>query len=364
MMGSDQSIEQQDSPLVLVVDDAEDTMRLVVKTLQVAGYRTLWAEDGATGLVIAEKYQPDAIILDIQMPDMDGFTVCEQLKSRMATADIPVLFLSGMDASDEVISRCYQAGAHDLVGKPVRRVFLVSRLQVVLRERALREVYKRLATQDPQTGLDNRRQTFMNITDAIISTRRDQSISALLLGDINNLASINQKYGFEFGDEVILTFGRILKRFSSPDCKIGRIAGDTLAVVLKNTTIERAREFCARVERTFTAIAFDAATSPKHFNTSFGIACYDGKDAAFDADEFMVQADTALAKSKQSGRGNISAYWELQSDEIAELAPVHARKSRRERTNRAFVSVETDHTPANAAPQPEDVHIVQDASKS
>lgn len=340
--------EQQDSPLILVVDDAEDTMRLVVKTLQVAGFRTLWADDGATGLVIAEKYQPDAIVLDIQMPDMDGFAVCQELKSRLNTADIPVLFLTGMEETDEVVTRCYEAGAHDLITKPVRRVYLVSRLQVVLRERALREVYKRLATQDPQTGLDNRRQTFMNVTDAIISARRDHATSAVILGDINELAAINQRHGYDFGDEIILTFARILKRAVSHDCKIGRIAGDTMAIVLKNTSNDRAKDFCTRIERTFSAIAFDAATSPKHFLSSFGVAVYDGKDPAFDADDFMNQADIALSKAKKLPRGGVIAFWDLSETEIAKIVPDrrHARKARRVRTNRAFVAVESEHTPA------------------
>ncbi|MBX3394054.1 MAG: diguanylate cyclase [Phycisphaerae bacterium] len=342
MTDAGQSLDHNDAPLILVVDDSEDTMRLVVKTLQVAGYRTLWAEDGATGLVIAEKYQPDAIVLDVQMPDMDGFKVCEELKSRLNTADIPVLFLTGLKDSDELVTRCYESGAHDLIPKPVRRTWLVARLQVVLRERALREVYKRLATQDPQTGLDNRRQTFLSITDAIITARRNQTRSAVILGDINKLADINLKYGYEFGDEIILTFARILRRFMSAECKIGRIAGNTLAVILKNTDEARAREFCERIERTFSAIAFDAATSPKHFTASFGVAVFDGAASNGDADDFMSQADLALSKAKSVGRGGVASYWEMTPAERDSgfSGKRRSRKRRRIRTDRTFVALE------------------------
>ncbi|HWL91967.1 MAG TPA: diguanylate cyclase [Phycisphaerae bacterium] len=340
MQNSFEPNDRQESPLILVIDDAEDTMRLIVKTLQAAGFRTLWAEDGATGIVIAEKYQPDAVVLDLLMPDLDGYGVCEELKSRLTTADIPVLFLTGVTDTDDVIARCYQAGAHDLLTKPVRRVELVSRLQVVLRERALREVYKKLATQDPQTGVDNRRQTFLNITDGIISARRDQSDSALVLGDINNLTAVNQRHGYDFGDEIILTFARLLKRFVSADCKVGRIAGDTMAVVLKKTTRERAKEFCTRMERTFSSIAFDAGSSPKHFSASFGVSIYDGKDAAFDADEIMNEADLALVKAKFLGRGDVIAFWEIEEAEIPEIekGKRRARKRRRIRSNHAFLA--------------------------
>ena len=346
MIDKVQEIDRTEAPLILVVDDAEDTMRLVVKTLQVAGFRTLWADDGPTGILIAEKYQPDAVILDLMMPEMDGYEVCTELKSRLSTADIPVLFLTGMNDSDETISRCYQVGAHDLLTKPVRRVSLVARLQVVLRERNLREVYKRLATLDPHTGLDNRRQTFLNLTDAIIAARRDHTTSALLVVDINNLTAVNQQYGYDFGDEVILTLARLLKRFQSSDFKVGRISGDTMAVVMKNTAPDRAVEFCTRLSRTFSAIAFDPATSPKHFSASFGVACYDGSDATFDPDHFMNDADIALNKAKKSAHGGVAAYWEIDPAEIPELASGkrRARKRRRVKTNRAFLAADDRST--------------------
>ncbi len=358
MNSGDNPIERQDAPLILVIDDAHDTMRLIVKALQSAGYRTIWAEDGATGIVIAEKYSPDAIVLDITMPDMDGLDVCREIKSRLDTSDIPILFLTGLDQSDEIIKQCYEAGGHDLLSKPFRSVALVARLRVILRERELREVYKRLATQDPQTGVDNRRQTFLNITDAIITARRSESNSALIMADISNLSDINHRYGYEFGDEMILTFARLMKRFASPDCKIGRLTGGTLSIVLKNTTPERAVELAQRLSRTFSAIAFDAATKPKHFNANFGIACFDGRDESFDADHLLNQADIALNTAKSRAGCAILPYWELSPEVQAQVAPGkrRSRQKRREKSHRAFIAADStaeDGGSEAASPAPE-----------
>lgn len=348
MSSNENNPDRQDAPLILVIDDAADTMRLIVKTLQSAGFRTLWAEDGATGLIIAEKYQPDAIVLDVMMPEMDGLEVCREIKSRLDTADIPVLFLTGLDDTDEIITKCYEAGGHDLLTKPFRSVALIARLQVILRERALRDVYKRLATQDPQTGVDNRRQTFLNVSDAIVAARRSQTTSAVIMGDISNLSEVNQRYGYEFGDEIILTFARLMKRLASSECKIGRVAGDTLSIILKNSSRERAVELAQRLGRTFAAIAFDAATKPKHFVANFGIATYEGQEGDFDPDDFMNQADMALNHAKQQPRGGVVGFWDLPPEEQAEIAAGkrRSRKRRRVQTQRTFVAAEPEGAPS------------------
>jgi len=214
--------------LILVVDDADDSMRLVLRILQSAGYRTLSAESAAIGIPLAEQYSPSAVLLDIQMPEMDGYEVCRALKSRLATADMPVLFLTGLEPTDDVITQCYDAGAQDLIFKPIRKVSLLARLKVVLREQVLRESFRRLAIKDPQTGLDNRGQLFLHLTDSMMTAKREKTSSFLLLGGVDNLASANERFGYTLGDEVILTLARLMRRFDSPDCHAGRVAGDTM----------------------------------------------------------------------------------------------------------------------------------------
>jgi len=322
-----------------VIDDADDSIRLVRRILRSAGYRTLVAESGAVGIPMAEQYHPSAILIDIQIPEMDGFEICHALKSRLSTSDTPVLFVTGLEETDDIVTKCYDAGAHDLIFKPIRKVSLLARLRVVLREQMLRESFRLLAIKDQQTGLDNRGRFFLQLTDAILSSKRDKTSSFLILGGVDNLAVANERFGYALGDEVILTFARLMMRFDSPDSHAGRVAGDTLAVVMKNSDERRALGVCERIRQTFAAIAFDAETDPKHFTAGFGITGFDGSDADYDPDTMMSEADVALFVAKDRGRGCACAFWDLDPDSVPPVSPEkrHARRKARRETNRAFI---------------------------
>jgi diguanylate cyclase (GGDEF)-like protein len=250
-----------------------------------------------------------------------------------------VLFLTGLEETDTVVTKCYDAGAHDLILKPIRKVSLLARLRVILREQAMRESFRLLAIKDQQTGLDNRGRFFMQLRDAILSSRRDKTSSFLILGGVDNLAVANERFGYALGDEVILTFARLMKRFDSPDSHAGRVAGDTLAIVMKNSEKRRALDVCERIRQTFAAIAFDAETDPKHFTASFGIAGFDGNDAGYDPDTMMSEADIALFMAKDRSRCGACAFWTLEPDSIPAITPEkrHARRKARRETHRAFI---------------------------
>ncbi len=334
-------LDRDDVPLILIIDDAPEMLQQLAGILQTAGYRTVSAEDGKNGVALAEKYAPNAVLLDLDMPGMDGCAVCRELKSRIPTADVPVVFISGRESSDELIEQCYSAGAYDLFYKPIGKVLLLARLRVLLREEALRDAYRRLATQDFHTGLDNRRQMFLHVTDAILTARRDETESVLLIGDIDGFSAINDRYGYDFADEVMLTFARLIKRLIAPECRVGRVAGDTIALVLKNAGKDRGVALGLRLARTLAAIAFDADSEPKHFSACFGVAAYDGDPPEFDGDLFMHHADLALYEAKMRGRGQVCAFWTLDPNALPSIVASkrHARRLTRTRTNHAYVGV-------------------------
>lgn len=344
-----ESDNRDHEPLVLVIINTSGVENAIKQALHRAGYRTISAEDAETGTAIAEKFIPHAVLLDTDLPGATGYVVCQELKTRLPTADIPVLFLTRLSPTEDVIRRCFDAGAHDLIVKPDEPsddfgpfiTNLLSRIRVVLREQDLREAYRRLATQDIQTGLENRRQCFLRISDAIMTAKREKTPSILLLGDIDKLGVINDKFGYDFGDEVILTFARLLKRFISPDCKAGRIASNTMAIILKNSSRDRGLAFCQRIAQTFAAIAFDADTQPKHFTLSFGLSCYDGTQPGYCPDKFMSEADIALYEAKDRESNRICAYWNMDLDALPVVAPDkrHARRKERQKSNRTYVGV-------------------------
>lgn len=331
---------RDDHSLVLVIDHDQASAEGVIQQLQNAGYRAAWAEDGAAGLLMVEKFRPNAVVLDMNLADMSGLAVCKEIKGRMMSADTPVLFVSSSPRSDDLVQHCFDAGGHDVLIKPVSRVELLGRIRVALQEQSLRDAYRRLAVLDQLTGLANRRQFFLYLTEAVMASKRDKTSCFLILADIDNLALVNEKFGHEFGDEVVLTFARLIKRVQSPTCRAGRIGGEEFALVLSDSTPERAVALAERLRQTFASIAFDARSQPKHFYAGFGVAQYDGQDETFNADTFMLKSDISLFVAKEVPRGRVVSYWSLDPNSLPVVAPQkrHARIRQRRRTQRSFLS--------------------------
>lgn len=122
-------IERKD--LVLVVDDSADSLSMIHHALEQAGLTALVAMDGAQAISIAEKMTPDLILMDALMPAMDGFEACRALKSHTALANVPVIFMTGLSDTEDVV-RGLEAGGVDYMTKPIRPKELVARIRVHL----------------------------------------------------------------------------------------------------------------------------------------------------------------------------------------------------------------------------------------
>ena len=122
---------QEAGPVVLVVDDSPDILQLMQVILRSANYRVALAPDGPTALRLVKASPPDLILLDVMMPDMDGYAVCGELKAHDATRDIPVIFVTGLhDAADE--SRGFALGAVDYIQKPISVPAVLARVKAHL----------------------------------------------------------------------------------------------------------------------------------------------------------------------------------------------------------------------------------------
>ena len=127
---------QMQAPLVLVVDDDATTRLLLRQTIERHGLRVAEAADGASGLAEFQRLHPDIVLLDVMMPDMDGFEVCAQLRRLAGGANTPVLMITGLDDSVS-IDRAYQSGATDFITKPITWPILGHRLRYILRSARL-----------------------------------------------------------------------------------------------------------------------------------------------------------------------------------------------------------------------------------
>ncbi len=119
---------------ILVVDDLLENLRLLANLLRTEGYDIRQAPDGTMALSNVPRFQPDLILLDIMMPDIDGYEVCKQLKASEQSKDIPVIFLSALDLTFDKI-KAFEVGAADFIHKPFHPAEVLARVKSQLRVR-------------------------------------------------------------------------------------------------------------------------------------------------------------------------------------------------------------------------------------
>lgn len=336
---------------ILVIDDDAATRALHQRLIQRAGFQVLVAEDGKRGIALAEEFHPNVILLDVSLPTVNGYEVCRHLKDQLSTAEIPVVFVTAESPGPETIKLGFDAGADDFLTKPVNAPLLVARLRVILQQQALREAYRQLATRDALTGLVNRRQVFFGITEALMRSKRDGSPSILIMADLDRFKAINDQWGHDFGDEVLVTFARVLQRSTSRQDTAGRIGGEEFAVVLAETTREAGLREANRIREVFSSIVFDADGDAKQFTASLGVAHFEGVPQTFDADQFIKQADVALYAAKTGGRNRAVAFWELDPNNLPVVAPSesHTRERKRGKSDRAYIHADDARASGDAS---------------
>ena len=144
---------------ILIVDDLLDNLRLLATLLMEQGYEVRRAPDGAMALANVPRFQPDLILLDIMMPEMDGYEVCQQLKSDPKTQDIPIIFLSALDLTFDKV-KAFEVGAADFIHKPFHPAEVVARVknQIHIRNQALQIQAQRAIIQSQQQQLESQQQ--------------------------------------------------------------------------------------------------------------------------------------------------------------------------------------------------------------
>lgn len=127
---------------ILVIDDEPDNLDLLCRALESAHYEVQVAVNGKKGLEVAESSHPDLILLDVMMPDLNGYEVCRQLKAKETLQDIPVIFLTGLDAASDVVEG-FRAGGIDYIRKPFHKEEVLVRVQMHLERGQLIETLTR-----------------------------------------------------------------------------------------------------------------------------------------------------------------------------------------------------------------------------
>ncbi|MFH1118111.1 MAG: response regulator [Pseudomonadota bacterium] len=236
---------------VLVVDDTPANLAVCLKTLGGAGYEVLAAEDGREALEIVQETAPDIFLLDVMMPEMDGFTLCRHLKEDKRIADIPVLFLTARTSVQDIL-RGFDAGGVDYITKPVNQAELLARVQTHVRlHDALVELdrLRELALDaNPLTQLPGNSTIARRIQEAV----KQEDPLTVIYCDLDNFKAYNDRYGFSAGDELIRYTAAILKDALDTVCNsqgfLGHIGGDDFVLIVNS---DQARALGEQIAKSF-----------------------------------------------------------------------------------------------------------------
>ena len=236
---------------IMVVDDERFNLTVLIDLLKPM-YKVMAAIDGETAIRTAKgKTPPDLILLDIMMPEMDGYEVCRQLKADEATRDIPVIFVTALgEVSDE--TKGFELGAVDYITKPISPPVVKARVATHLKMREnmleLQRLYSMALDANPMTGLPGNNSVSNRIRQAL----QDDEKVCVIYSDLDNFKAFNDKYGFALGDDALMftanVFKSAIKAVKIPDAFIGHIGGDDFVIVVPS---EKAKETADEIAKQF-----------------------------------------------------------------------------------------------------------------
>ncbi|CAN7198237.1 EAL domain-containing protein [Pseudoduganella sp. LjRoot289] len=324
---------------ILIVDDAPANLRLLMHILDEHGYLVHPASDGETALRFVQTTLPDLILLDVIMPGLDGYKVCERLKADARTRDIPIIFISSADQELDKV-KAFASGGVDYIVRPLQAEEVLARIKTHLALRHLQirleqrveertaeltqrsaelleaneklraenlerkqaeERIRYMAHYDALTGLPNRVLFQDRVSQAIALAHRNGNQLALLFIDLDYFKHINDSLGHQAGDRLLQLVASCLQQCLREGDSVARLGGDEFVVSLIQL---HASDDAARVAQKILAALdqpFVVADHELHVSGSIGIGLY--PDDGGDVESLMRAADAAMYCAKENGRG-------------------------------------------------------------
>ena len=291
---------------ILAIDDTPANLQVLAAAL-VTDFRFQIATSGAIGLAAASRTPPDLILLDVMMPDMDGFEVFRRLKADPALQAIPVMFLTAM-SSMEAEAAGLAMGAADYISKPIKVETAKLRIRNLIEREGLRKdvaekktQLERLAHYDPLTGLPNRALLADRMSQAMMQSQRRGQRLAMAFLDLDGFKAINDTHGHAAGDQLLVTLAQRMKEALREGDTLARLGGDEFVAVLLD--LDELDDTTLILNRLLTAAAQPVlyGETMLQVSASLGVSFYP-QAQMMDADQLMRQADQAMYQAKQAGK--------------------------------------------------------------
>lgn len=290
---------------VLIVDDQPLNRAFVAAEIEDL-CTPISAENGAKAIKLANRLKPDLILMDINMPGLDGFEVCHQLKSNPQTEDIPVIFVSGV--TDPVSEQeGLELGALDYIHKPFNPNILKARVRNQLQLQRQRRALEKVSNRDGLTDIANRRYFDLSLHREWERMKALQHPLALLMIDVDAFKPFNDEYGHVAGDRTLKLVAQCLEQTLKRSGDLAaRYGGEEFACILPHTDNSSARiigdQLCAAVRGL--RIRHSASPASPYVTVSIGCASILPQEA----DSFkrlIALADQRLYSAKKAGRNRV-----------------------------------------------------------
>ena len=308
MINSDSGrMKKQKKHTILIIDDSDVNIATLLRILS-PDYKTLIAKSGNEGIELAKSISPDLIILDIVMPDMDGFDTIVALKKAVSTRYIPVIFVTAL-SNPEDETKGLLLGGSDYITKPFSPEVVKLRVKNQIRILEYIKKIEQLNRIDQLTGLPNRRSFHERLLSEWKLAIREETSISLLVMDLDHFQKCNDKFGHLMGDTVLQKVAKIIDGISKrPTDFSARWGGEEFIVLLPKTDSEDAQEIakliCSSVENK--VITFNNGLSTK-ITISIGVNTHKPtQDCSLN--DFLHYADNALFSAKRNGRNNVTVH--------------------------------------------------------
>jgi diguanylate cyclase (GGDEF)-like protein len=297
-------------PTVMVVDDSTSNIEILNGVLG-SDYEILFATNGKDALEVAREQMPDIILLDIVMPDMDGYEVCTRLKADSQTQEIPIIFITAMSLEEEE-SKGLSLGAIDYLTKPIRPSIVKARVRNHIELKRHRDFLKNLSTLDGLTGIANRRRFDEIIAQEWLRARRNLTPLSLLLMDIDLFKNYNDHYGHQAGDDCLQKVAKGLDQVARrPADLLARYGGEEFVLLLPETDAKGALIVANLVQDKLKNLNIPHAFSivANRITLCIGAATIIPTDEKT-CDELIKCSDELLYEAKANGRNQVRTNFE------------------------------------------------------
>jgi diguanylate cyclase (GGDEF)-like protein len=295
-------------PRLLVVDDQPINIQ-VMHQIFASQYQIFMATSGSQALEFCRKTPPDLILLDVVMPGMDGFEVCQSLKANPDTQDIPVIFVTAhTDAQQE--TRGLDVGAVDFISKPVNPAVVRARVKTQITLKFQSDLMHKLVFLDGLTGVFNRRYFDQQFAIEVARSKRNSAALAMIMLDVDFFKRFNDRYGHQAGDDCLRLIAETLKEsLRRPGDLIARYGGEEFVCILPDTAFSHAMDIAKELEKNVRkkGIAHADSQAAPVVTISLGVAGRNGGVSA-DAAAMLALADAQLYCAKKAGRAGVCGH--------------------------------------------------------